>query len=73
MQIIQKIAAWAAEQPAWVEDTIRRLMTGGLTPDDLQELAALAKSEYGLPNPDGRVAVQIDPKTLAAPLERAKP
>ncbi|WP_374662270.1 AAA family ATPase [Inhella sp.] len=66
MQILQKIAAWAAEQPAWVDDAVRRLVAGPLKADDIQELAALAKVEHGLPNPDGRIAVRVDPKTLPA-------
>lgn len=64
MQIVQKIAAWAAEQPAWVDDAVRRLMKGSLTPDDLQDLAALAKSAQGLPDQHGRVAIRLDPTTL---------
>ncbi|RQZ63809.1 hypothetical protein DF057_05975 [Burkholderia cepacia] len=64
MQIIQKIAAWAAEQPAWVDDAVRRLVIGSLTPQDFQDLAALAKSEYGIPDPEGRVAVRLDPQTI---------
>ncbi|WP_431051893.1 AAA family ATPase [Roseateles sp. L2-2] len=64
MQIIQSIAAWAAEQPAWIDDAVRRLVAGGLKPQDLQDLCALAKAEHGLPDPDGRVAVRLDPKTL---------
>jgi len=64
MQIIQKIAAWAAEQPAWVDDAVRRLIAGNLTSKDLQDLAALAKSAHGLPDPEGRVAVRLDPRTL---------
>lgn len=64
MQIIRKIAAWAAEQPTWVDDAVRRLTVGDLTPQDLQDLAALAKSEYGLPDAKGRVAVRLDPQTL---------
>lgn len=64
MQIIQKIAAWAAGQPAWIDDAVRRLMVGSLTPQDYQDLAALAKSECGLPDPEGRVAIRLDPQTL---------
>lgn len=66
MQIIQSIAAWAAQQPAWIDDAVRRLVAGGLTPQDFQELSALAKAEHGLPDPKGRVAVRLDPKTLPA-------
>lgn len=66
MQIIQKIAAWAAEQPAWVDDAVRRLVAGPLKAEDIQELSALAKVEHDLPEPDARVAVRFDPKTLPA-------
>lgn len=64
MRIIQKIAVWAAEQPAWIDDAIRRLVAGSLTVEDCQELSALAKAEHGLPDPYGRVAVRLDPNTL---------
>jgi hypothetical protein len=66
MQIIQSIATWAAQQPAWIDHAVRRLVAGGLTPQDLQELSALAKAEHGLPDSLGRVAVRLDPKTLPA-------
>ncbi|WMY11100.1 AAA family ATPase [Paraburkholderia phenoliruptrix] len=64
MQIINKIAAWAAEQPAWIDDAVRRLMAGNLTEKDLQELAALAKAEHGLVDPNGPVPMRLDPKVL---------
>ncbi len=66
MQIILNIAAWAAQQPAWIDDAVRRLVAGGLSAQDLQELSVLAKAEHGLPNPDRRDAVRLDPKTLPA-------
>lgn len=66
MQIIQKIATWTAEQPAWIGDAVRRLVGGPLKTEDIQELAALAKVEHGLPDPEGRVAVPLEPKTLPA-------
>ncbi|HCF2449336.1 TPA: hypothetical protein NIA45_007041, partial [Pseudomonas aeruginosa] len=69
MQIIQKIAAWAAEQPAWIDDAVRRLVTGSLTAEDCQELSALAKAEHGLPDLHGRVAVRLDPNTLPTTAE----
>jgi len=64
MQIINKIAAWAAEQPAWIDDAVRRLMAGNLTEKDLQELAALANAEHGLADPNGPVPMRLDPKLL---------
>lgn len=64
MQIIQKIAAWAAEQSAWVDDAVRRIIAGELKPEDLRELADLAKAEHGFPAPDGKVAKRLDPKLL---------
>lgn len=66
MQIIQKIAAWAAQQPAWIDDAVRRLVAGPLTAEDFQELSALAKAEHGLPDPDGRVAMRLNADTLPA-------
>lgn len=68
MQIIQKIAAWAAGQPAWIDDAIRRLVSGPLSQADLRELADLAKSEHGLPDPLGRTAIRLDSATLPASL-----
>lgn len=64
MQIIQKIVSWASEQPAWIDDAIRRLLIGSLTQADLQDLAALAKSHHGLPAQHGLAAIRLDPATL---------
>lgn len=71
MQIIQRIAAWAAEQPAWIDDAVRRLVAGPLKAEDFQELSALAKSEHGLHDLDGRVAMRLSPNTLPAAAEDA--
>lgn len=35
-----------------------------MTPEDLQDLAALARSAQGLPDAQGRVAIRLDPTTL---------
>ncbi|WP_284336004.1 AAA family ATPase [Comamonas sp. NoAH] len=64
MRIIQKIAAWAAEQPAWIDDAVRRLTMGALTPQDIRDLASLAEAEHGLPDPENRVPERLDPRTL---------
>ncbi|QSN63469.1 MULTISPECIES: AAA family ATPase [unclassified Caballeronia] len=64
MQIINKIAAWAAEQPAWIDDAVRRLMAGKLTDKDLHELAALAKAEHGLADPNHPVPKRLDPEVM---------
>jgi energy-coupling factor transporter ATP-binding protein EcfA2 len=69
MQIIQNISQWAAEQPAWIDDAVRRLVMGSLTAEDIHELSDLAEAEHGLPKPSGRVAVRLDPKTLPAAVQ----
>lgn len=69
MQIIQKIVSWASEQPAWIDDAIRRLLTDSLTQADLHELAALAKSHHGLPDPQAASPVRLDPSTLPSPVQ----
>lgn len=66
MKIIQEIATWVADQPAWIDDTVRRLMAGRLTAADWQNVAALAKAHHGLADPQGRAARRLDPKTLPA-------
>jgi len=64
MRIIQKIATWAAAQPAWIDDAVRRLISGPLKAEDIQDLAALAKAEHGIPDPVGRAAIRLDHMTL---------
>ena len=64
MRVIQKISAWAAEQPAWIDDAVRRLIAGALGQQDIRDLASLAESEHGLADPGGRAALRLDPRTL---------
>lgn len=54
--------AWG--KSAWIDDAVRRLITASLTPDDLQDLAALAKSHHGLPTPEGLAPTRLDAATL---------
>lgn len=61
MQIIQDIAVWLSEQPAWLSDCARRLINqGNLTDEDRADLVALVKSHHGLTDPMGRQPVPID-------------
>ena len=64
MKIIQRIAAWAADQPAWIDDAVRRLTVRALTQTDMRELADLAKSTHGLAVDNCPTPIRLDPKSL---------
>ncbi len=64
MKIIQRISAWAADQPAWIDDAVRRLTAGALTDDDIRELADLAKSSHGLTVENCPAPIRLDPTSL---------
>lgn len=62
MQILQEILKWAQELPPWQSDAVARLLAKQmLAQDDLNDLYALLKVEYGIPDPKGRIS-----KPLAA-------
>lgn len=50
--IFADILQWSAQRPAWQRDALRRLFTSGdLTPDELDELTEICKSQHGLTSP----------------------
>ncbi|WP_321854653.1 AAA family ATPase [Paraburkholderia tropica] len=56
MTIIQEIYAWSKTLSAWQQDAIARLyINRELSPEDIEDLYALAKAEAGIPDEDGRV------------------
>ncbi|WP_321956320.1 AAA family ATPase [Paraburkholderia bannensis] len=61
MTIIQEIYAWSKTLSGWQQDAIARLYVNReLSPEDIEDIYALAKAEAGIPDEDGRV-----PKKLA--------
>jgi hypothetical protein len=68
MTIIQEIHAWSKDLSAWQQDTIARLYANRvLSPQDLEDLYALAKSEAGIPDPDGREPKMLQDAEVAPP------
>lgn len=62
MSILQEIQKWSADQPAWQQDAIARIYRQSeLSVQDLDDLYALLKVEYGIPDAAGRT-----PSKLAA-------
>ncbi|MGF6739578.1 AAA family ATPase [Paraburkholderia atlantica] len=62
MTIIQEIYQWSNNLSAWQQDAIARLYVNReLSPEDIEDLYALAKAEAGIPDEKGRV-----PKKLAS-------
>jgi len=67
MQIIQDIAGWVSQQPAWMSDCVRRLVVQGvLSQDDRVDLVALVKSHHGFKDPEGRQAAKLDASQVPA-------
>jgi energy-coupling factor transporter ATP-binding protein EcfA2 len=57
MSILQEVLGWAKGLAPWQSDAVGRLFTKEvLTPNDLDDLYALLKSEHGIPDPKGRTA-----------------
>ena len=49
MPLLPEIATWARERPLWQQDALRRLVEQPrLTDDDLADLVALCKAEFGI-------------------------
>lgn len=68
MTILQEIQKWSAELPAWQRDTISRLFAKEkLDEADEEDIYALLKAEYGIPDPKGRAAGALDASQVAAP------
>lgn len=54
MTAYQEILNWVATLPVWQQDAVRRIMeVETLKPEDLAQLASLAKAEAGIPLPKG--------------------
>jgi hypothetical protein len=65
MSVVSEIAGWTGEQPDWISDAVRRAFVNGRLDDgDIADLAALLKAAFGLPDPQGRAPVRLDPATL---------
>ncbi|UPL21006.1 AAA family ATPase [Alcaligenes faecalis] len=61
MQIIHDIGNWLSQQPAWLSDCARRLLTQvTLSPDDKADLVALLKVHHGFKDPQGRQPIPVD-------------
>ncbi len=62
MTVIQEIFKWATEQPIWQQDTIARLYAEReLGAEDLDDIYSLLKVEYGIPDPQNRIACTLPP------------
>lgn len=61
MQIIHDIGGWLSQQPMWLSDCARRLLTQVvLSPGDKADLVALVKVHHGFKDPKGRQPVPLD-------------
>lgn len=66
MTILQEIHAWSKGLPAWQQDAVARLYADRtLSAADLDDLYVLAKSESGIPDPDGRVPKKLHDAQVA--------
>jgi ABC-type Na+ transport system ATPase subunit NatA len=65
MAIIAEIARWVGDQPAWISDAARRLFShGALTTADIDDLAAMAKTDFGIADSENRSPMPLDPTTV---------
>ena len=70
MPILQEILRWSQSLPGWQSDAIARLLANQtLTPDDLDDLFALLKAEYGIPDPTGRKPNPLTADQIPAPVK----
>lgn len=66
MTIIQEIYQWSKTLSAWQQDAIARLYVNReLSPEDIEDLYALAKAETGIPDENGRVARKLESAEVA--------
>jgi hypothetical protein len=49
------LVAWSKKLPLWQRDALRRVLSASLTPSDIADLCAMAKSAQGLPIPGAPV------------------
>ena len=67
ISILQDILGWAKGLPAWQSDAIARLFAKQvLSQEDLEDLYALLKAEYGIPDPKGRTANKLSDDQIPA-------
>lgn len=73
MQIIHDIGNWLSEQPAWLSDCARRLLSQvTLSPDDKADLVALLKVHHGFKDPRDRKPIPVEQSQIPiAPEEGA--
>lgn len=68
MTILQEILKWSKCLPVWQQDAIARLyVKPDLSPQDFDDLYALLKSAYGIPDPNDRVPGKLATELVAAP------
>lgn len=65
--VLQQIIKWSQTLSPWQQDAIARLYAKGeLTPSDFDDLYALLKAEYGIPDPKGRTPNKLAPDCTKA-------
>lgn len=68
MTILQEIHAWSKGLAAWQQDAIARLYSDRtLSASDIEDLYVLAKTEVGIPDPEGRVHKKLQDAQVAPP------
>jgi hypothetical protein len=66
--VLQEIHRWSKDLAAWQTDAIARLYSDRmLSVADLDDLYALAKTEVGIPDPEGRVHKKLQDAQVAPP------
>ncbi|SKC69609.1 hypothetical protein [Paraburkholderia hospita] len=66
MTIIQEIHAWSKELAAWQQNAITRLYANRiLSPQDIEDLYALAKTEVGIPDEEQRSPIKLQDAEVA--------
>jgi hypothetical protein len=60
LQPSAEIIAWAQRQPKWRQDALRRLIQGGFTEEDENEVLSILKYELGILN----TAPEVKPLTM---------
>ena len=68
MTNLQAILAWSKGLPAWRQDAVARLYADrALSPADLDDLYALAKTEAGIEDPEARAPRTLSDAEVAPP------
>lgn len=71
--ILEEIQTWSQDLPEWQQDALSRLYSQRkLSTTDLDDLYALAKSEVGIPDPEGRVAKRRLNTAITAPQDSTR-